>query len=182
MHESPNIMSSENHDCLNWLATQYVLGELSENARHLFEERLATDLAACEAVAAASHLTLTLRAAVKPDSVAFVVPPQLHCRSSQYRSWIGLAGAAAAVVIVAVAFSPSASRTPQLTQADHTASELVAIWRNEAVDPNGGGADEADVEVTVAGQEIAVPGWLLAAVSLEQGKATGNSSEEWQEN
>ena len=39
-----------NGDSLNWLAVQYVLGELSESELLAFEDRLETDLAVCEAV------------------------------------------------------------------------------------------------------------------------------------
>ena len=43
-------------------------------------------------------------------------------------------------------------------------------------------ADDSEVEIADTNHDVAVPNWLFAAVSLEQGKAAGNSTEEWQEN
>jgi anti-sigma-K factor RskA len=63
---------------LTWLATRYVLGELSEADRATFEQRLADDLVACEAVVEASRLKSGLRAALaKLEPGLDDVPPSL---------------------------------------------------------------------------------------------------------
>jgi len=54
---------------LDWLAYQYVAGEFSHAERDSFEERLAIDQAAREAVAAAVELSSACRAAFAADSV-----------------------------------------------------------------------------------------------------------------
>lgn len=172
---------------LNWLAVQYVLGELPESEMFAFEERLAFDSAACEAVAAATRLTLTLHSAVAdavtmaPASAA--TPAARTSKGTPRGSWLALAGAttAAASLLAAMSLEPNGTHHEPLARADRSASELVSLWRtgSSALDTD---ADESDVEVDESNREVAVPNWLFAAVSLEQSKAAGNFNDERQEN
>lgn len=185
---------TQKRDSLNWLAVQYVLGELPESDQFAFEERLASDSAACAAVAEATHLMLTLQAAV--TDVATVAAPQVaipsvrSAKTTPRGSWLALAGAttAAAGLLAAMSLGPNGPRQDQVARVDRSASELVSLWRSGSSAGRAGSsaaesdADESDVEVAEASPDVAVPHWLFAAVSLEQGKAAGNSTEEWQEN
>jgi anti-sigma factor RsiW len=180
-------------DSLNWLAVQYVLGELPESEMTAFEERLASDSVACEAVAAAAQFTLTLQAAVTDSPVAVTcematsrVSPAGAAQSAKTAprgSWLALAGAAtaAAGLLAAMSLGPSGTRQDQLVRLDRSASDLVSLWRTGAA-ADETDADEPDVEGVETSHDVAVPNWLFAAVSLEQGKAAGNATEEWQEN
>ena len=174
-------------DSLNWLAVQYVLGELPENEVFAFEERLASDTVACEAVAEATRLMLTLQAAVTDvvtvSAPATAIPCVRSAKSTPRGSWLALAGAttAAAGLLAAMSLGPNGPRQDQLARVDRSASELVSLWRT-GVAAAEVDVDESDVEVTEASSAVAVPNWLFAAVSLEQGKPAGNSTEEWQEN
>ena len=182
-----------NCDSLNWLAVQYVLGELSECEAFAFEERLATDLAACEAVAEATRLTLTLHVAAADSQAvpalaadSFHVSPSTTNRSSKTTprgSWLALAGAttAASVLLAAMSFGPASSPSTQLAVVDRSASELVSLWRagSTAAELD---IDDADVELAESRLEVAVPDWLFAAVSLEQPNPAANSTEDRQEN
>ena len=182
----------ESRDSLNWLAVQYVLGELPESDLFAFEERLATDSVACAAVAEATRLTLALRFAVV-DVAALAAPtlaaptmanPVMRSAKTAPRgSWLALAGAttAAAGLLAAMSLGPNGPRQEQVARVDGSASELVSRWRSGSATTEID-ADESDVEVAEANHDVAVPRWLFAAVSLEQGKAAGNSTEEWQEN
>ncbi len=178
---------SPNRDSLNWLAVQYVLGELPENEVCAFEERLASDSAACEAVAEATRLTLALRSAVTDvvtvAAPATAIPSVRSAKPTPRGSWLALAGAttAAAGLLAVMSLGPNGPRQDQVARVDRSASELVSLWRigSSAAETD---ADESDVEVTEASPDVAVPNWLFAAVSLEQGKAAGDSTEEWQEN
>lgn len=178
---------TQNRDSLNWLAVQYVLGELPESDQLAFEERLASDSVACEAVAEATRLMMTLQSAV--TDVATVAAPQVvtpgvrSAKTTPRGSWLALAGAttAAAGLLAAMSLGPNGSRQTQLVRVDRSASELVSLWRtgSAAIETE---ADELDVEVAETNHDVAVPNWLFAAVSLEQGKPAGNSTEELQEN
>ena len=180
-------MTSPNDRSLNWLAVQYVLGELPESEMFAFEERLASDSTACEAVAAATRLTLTLQAAM--TDVVTVAAPQVAtpsvrpAQTTPRGSWLALAGAttAAAGLLAAMSLGPNGPRQDQLVRVDRSASELVSLWRTGSAAAETD-ADEADVEVAETSHDVAVPNWLFAAVSLEQGKPAGDSTEEWQEN
>ncbi len=183
---------TRDRDSLNWLAVQYVLGELHESEACAFEERLAVDLVACEAVAAATRLTLCLR--IGADQLAVSELPMVALPDQAVRrvgvkapaprgSWLALAGAtmAAAGLLVAMSLGPVGSRYEPLAQVDQSASELVSLWRagsSTAVPV----ADESDAEVDESNHEVAVPNWLFAAVSLEQAKPVGEPAEDWQEN
>ncbi len=178
-----------NGDSLNWLAVQYVLGELSESELLAFEERLATDLAACEAVAEAARLTLTLQVATA-DSPTVSAGEANSSRATVHSStptprgpWLVLAGAttAAAVLLAAMSLGPASSPSTQLARVDRSASELVSLWRiGSAVAELD--LDDADVELAESGAVVAVPDWLFAAVSLEQPNPAANATEERQEN
>ena len=178
---------TQNRDSLNWLAVQYVLGELAESEALAFEERLAVDQVACEAVADATRLTLALQSAVAdvvtvaaPEAAPLVVRP---AKTTPRGSWLALAGAttAAAGLLAAVSFGPNGSRQTQLVRVDRSTSELVSLWRAGSA-ATVTEADDSEVEIADTNHDVAVPNWLFAAVSLEQGKAAGNSTEEWQEN
>lgn len=182
-----------NRDSLNWLAVQYVLDELSENELLAFEERLAVDLVACEAVAEAARLTLTLQVAAADSPVVAActtnsprVLPDATVHSSKTTprgSWLVLAGAttAAAALLAAMSLGPASSPSTQLARVDRSASELVSLWRagSAAAELN---IDDAEVELVESRSEVAVPDWLFAAVSLEQPNPATNSTEDRQEN
>ncbi len=186
-------------DSLNWLAVQYVLGELSESEASAFEERLAVDLTACEAIAEATRLTLALQLAAADrvvvrdhvaitDLSAVALSHQLELRSCSMRrasrgSWLALTGAAmaAAGLLAAISLGPAGSRQEPLAQVDRTASELVSLWRTGSL-MAATVLDDADVEVDESNHEVAVPNWLFTAVSLEQLQPAGESNEDSQEN
>lgn len=178
---------AQNRDSLNWLAVQYVLGELPEGELFAFEERLASDSAACEAVAEATRLTLALQSAVADVAIvaapAIAAPGVRSAKTTPRGSWLALAGAttAAAGLLAAMSLGPKGPSQSQLVRVDRSASELVSLWRT-GVAAAETDADESYVEVAEMNREVAVPNWLFAAVSLEQSKAAGNASEEWQEN
>ena len=165
----------------NWLAMQYVLGELSELDCAAFEERLADDLAVCEAVTAASRLVLTVRAALsetKVDRVA--VAGSSHSRNvagSTRGSWLAVAATTAALVLLCLCAIPSPNRT-DVASLDPAAAELVSLWRSGT----SLGDDESDdmEELADPAGDVAVPGWMLAAVAFEAPETTDEPSEKLQ--
>lgn len=181
-HDHSHANDSPSDDPLNWMAVQYVLGELPEADAAAFEERLATDLVACEAVSQATRLTMTLQVAAAELQQA-VVPTGRPVRHPQHRSWVALAGVAsvAASLLAALWLIPAGPVETQLARHDRSASELVSLWRMSSA-AAAAEVPEADVELIESGSEVAVPNWLLAAVSLEQTKPLGTASEERQEN
>lgn len=168
-------MSSNVDDELNWLATQYVLGELSDVDRDGFEERLAGDLAACEAVAEASRMNLALHAAFATSTTASttVVQNQRSLPAAIHQSWhaVGAAIVAVACLFLVMVLGWRSSNDPLHVQvasrSDHSAIELVSRWRTEMkfaeVD-----AEDAEDDWHESSADIAVPDWLLAGVSLEK--------------
>ena len=174
----------------NWLAMQYVLGELSESERDAFEERMSNDLAICEAVTLASRLVLTARAALGEEPAcrvdqltrpASVPDHSISATHSSRSSWLAVTVVSVAMALLCLFALQLPDRSPNGTEVarrDPAAAELVSLWRSGM---NSGEADSDDAdELTDATGDVAVPGWMLAAVSLEA--AADGPSEKVQEN
>ena len=160
-------MSSKVDEDLNWLATQYVLGELSGADRESFETRLAGDVAACEAVMSASRLLLTVQAVSAAPTPA-VSTPATNLRRSARGAWAAVA--AVCMAVVALCLIPfSTPDTVESVASNDSAAQLVSLWRT-------GGVPDEDLEEVddSVDDDVAVPGWMIAAVSLEaQAKELG---------
>ncbi|MBS0204299.1 MAG: hypothetical protein JSS49_15455 [Planctomycetes bacterium] len=166
-------------DDLQWQAMQYVLGEMSDTERDLFEARLADDLAACEAVTSASRLVLTAQAALHETSRTSpprtAMPVAVH--ASRRAAWFAVAMTAAAGILCVVALQFAVS-VPASRVAGQDSAELVALWRSGmAVDA----ADVYDPDDAADAVSDAVPSWMLAAVSVEAAAMDGQP-EKIQEN
>lgn len=174
-------MSVDNND-RDWLAMQYVLGGLSDAERNAFEERLPTDLQLCEAVTAASRLVLTAHAALEANSSSISIRRDSRRRTSG-RSWSALVvtAAAMAMALLLVVRIPVKSPTDARVANDSPqAAELVSLWRSGS-NANDDDSDDMD-DVIDDAADVAVPSWMLAAVSIEAGHAINAPSDQVQEN
>lgn len=178
-------MSSVVDEQQSWLAMQYVLGELSESERDAYEDRMSNDLAICEAVTAASRLVLTARTALELDGRPSPALDRNHGVNGTHSirsSWLVVAVTSVAMALLCVFSLHVPVRSPSGTNVANgnpAAAELVSLWRSGM---NAGEAESDESEDLVdASGEVAVPGWMLAAVSLEAG-AVDDSSEKVQEN
>ena len=127
-----------NHD-LDWLAFRYISDEMSADERDTFENQLAGDQPAREAVAAAVELSQTVAAAehlVESPAVASVTRRAIWWRRV---AWLAISGTAAACVGLAfalpavwevnVARYPSQDNRLQATNGQEPISEhLAAAW------------------------------------------------------
>lgn len=160
---------------LSWLAFRYVAGELTAAETEQFEEQLATDQAAREAVAHSVELYHAV-AAAEADVVAESVTIAATSRTtwSQRLVWISTGAAAAAVLVVAGwnatglwSSSPAKpSVSPDLANAWTTVQADLAL----AEEPSRPMiADLSDAELaSIAEEELALPmdtpSWMTAAV------------------
>jgi len=164
-------------DDLNWQAQQYVLGEMSAEATAAFERRLADDEAACEAVVAASALVLALQVA-GPDTMSPRAPISEHVsfiraaseqRPTERRNpWMSVAAltmSLAALLCLGLVQVPTSTSTASRDAVD--AAALVSLWHTGMVD-DAEDVDDSEDALDPAGS-VAVPGWMLAAVSIEAG-------------
>jgi len=157
------IMSSADDD-LNWLAMQYVLGELPEIERASFESRLIGDLRACEAVAVASRLVTGIQSAFAADLTS---SPCVQASDSPRRSawYVVAAASAAAIAFVGTAFWFSFAEDQSSQTAD-----VVARWRAAADDSNIEADEPEDDLLEVSNLEI--PDWLIAGVTVTTSEDT----------
>lgn len=172
-------MKSNGDGELNWLATRYVLGELSVAEHAAFESRLADDVAACEAVASASRLVLAGQRAMSsgtvPASTSSLEPagrgrPTPAALTRSVRGAWSVVAVASAAIAVACLFLVRSPREENSVVVDASKvvspspAELVSLWRSGTdsvvVEPE-------EIEIEPGDDDMAVPGWMLAAVSLE---------------
>jgi len=179
-------MSSENDDQLNWLAMQYVLGEMSESDSNAFEDRLADDLAACEAVARASRMRLVLRAALAEPKTAVRVTQNVA--ASSRRSWLVVGTTAVAVCLFLgttfLLLNGNNSKLARLSRAngsDGAVAELFSRWQagTTAAEMEPVDSDD-DLQEPLA--DVAVPEWLLAGLSIEKDGVVEGQTDELKDN
>lgn len=182
---------NQNRDELAWLAFQYVAGDFSPAGAEQFEERLATDQAAREAVAEAVELLHAVRAAEASEPVVAVAARQTIW--SQKLVWIST-GAAAAVALVAGVlsinqwggFSPSQTERNVASVSPALADAWSAVrneYDGEESTPHSVSASAVltEAELAIAEEDLAAsietPSWMTAGVLGLSGKDPLDASE-----
>ena len=166
-------------DDLDWLAFQYVAGELQGADLEAFEDLLASDDRACSAVAQAVQITEAVvccehdcgQSVNRELRSARVASPvrQLGLQPAKRQLWRGLLAVACSAASVAVMISWLNLQAPpeQLLTGSETA--VAALWVHNADDEATHDLVTAtNTELHDSEEEDAVPAWLLAAVTEEQ--------------
>ncbi len=157
-----------------WQAFEYVAGDLSPEDSEAFELRLLDDVPLCEAVAAAVQMTSGIAACKVPSALstnATGLPAvrRLENRSSQTapasRAIAAMIATSCCCLLLAFVLStthlkPGQTMAGNLQDADD-AEWLVSAWAAGKTDEPMWETDEREYE-----QELDVPEWMLAAVSL----------------
>jgi anti-sigma-K factor RskA len=173
-------------DELTWRAFQYVAGELSATDADLFEERLADDQSAREAVAQAVALFHTV-CAVEAAEPAVALAGQGSRRAVAVPAivWRGaLAVAAAILLAITLNLNLFNRSTPESKNVAAVTPALADAWSalraDFASDENASQSVAAsavltDAELAIAEEDLAVstdaPSWMTAAVLGLSGKA-----------
>lgn len=160
---------------LDWLAFQYVVGELCGAELDAFEKLLATDDRACGAVAEAVLLAGSVR--VIESGTAPRVPQPVIQHSNQALSAAEnsflkfsrrvLVACAVACGLVLVGWLSGRGPQEESISAD-SAATVASLWVAGASEETG---DEVALPEPAAGELIEgdpVPGWLMAAVTEQQ--------------
>lgn len=182
-----NCQEAPDRDDLSWTAMLYVAGDLSGSELAAFEQRLANDTAACEAVGQAVLLAQATAAAFEAMSEHFIesspstnsasparaVPGLLRSR----RFVAGLAASAVAATAVALISEPFAPAPEAVVREYETrqAVELLHEWSNAGDNIDSILADARDSLPGDLSDELSdtrVPEWMLIAVqaSVESGE------------
>lgn len=158
---------------LDWLANRYVTRELSTDETAAFEEQLASDEAACDAVARAMTLNLavvaafdtptfdtpTFAATVVVAQPSVVVPSRLA--ASVITALAATAIAAAGVALMVETGNPTRNGLAHKEGADR----IVAAWvHGEAARNN---FDDDDMLDSNDDSDLDPPDWMLAALTVE---------------
>lgn len=183
-------------DDLDWTAFCYVAGELSADEAARFEDRLAGDQAAREAVARAVEVaSAALQVAEQRMAVAALssadvpaaapadshLPPRSRPRSVRLAAWGSLAAAAAITVVVWRLLPGQISQPTELARAvdPEALSEIVVTWSELQAEPEPWRLETPPEEELVplaasvepledpADEEaLEIPEWLAAAIAL----------------
>jgi ferric-dicitrate binding protein FerR (iron transport regulator) len=153
---------------LDWLAVQYVLGELSPDDAVSFETCLAEDQAARDSLVRATRLVENVSLAKPSASVPVSRRPAL-------RHIAAALAAVAATLLVGLAVW-NGSVPPEDARQDLAAdnidpARLVVLWAASEDTLNGSALGDTPDEAAAADPDSALlpPDWMLAAVEYEEG-------------
>lgn len=179
-------------DELAWLAFRYVAGELSDADADLFEDRLADDQTAREAVAEAVSLFHTVCAAEATQPLHAVSRGAGARRITQTIVWrTALAISAAVLLALTVSLNPFTSETSPSTQNLAAVTPALAdawstVRRDFVNDENAAHSVAASLVLTEAELALAeddltistdAPSWMTAAVLSFSGKTTSGQAQ-----
>lgn len=159
-HDDNSTVPSPDHQDIDWQAFRYISGEMAEHDANTFEQLLSVDQAAREAVARSVELLGRMSSVSLPGPTVNVQ----SARPSRHPKVFAAAVAVAALVVVCLSFFGFHQST------NEPGRTLIALW-TEPRDPNllnddPDGEPEDDF-VAMTGEEadeLAIPGWLLAAL------------------
>ena len=167
-------------DDAQWLAMQYVLGELSDEQTELFESAMAVDVALCEAVLSATQLTcgIALACESQPSTQPLIASATLIATPVPYRrpafARFGVFAAAAALVLAVLAMVTLQMRQSgdDVAAVDDATADALALLLNdgEASDMNNDLDELTGSDDSVS--SLVAPEWLLTAVDLDAAAAS----------
>ena len=187
-------MTPETKHELHWQAFRYVAGEMGEEERDGFEQQLASDQPAREAVVDAVELTRAVKCALQNEPV---MPGESAARHSFTSWWLGAAMGSAACLLIVLGIQPSpvpnreaanpsspsktssndegqvlqddgalAARWSELRQREDSPwNELTASELTAGDDELGDSLSGWDVDSPIEEDGQTAPDWMMAAVS-----------------
>ena len=180
MHNSATTPDSSGpDDNLDWLAFRYIADELSATERTAFEALLENDQLAREAVAHAVQLALATQHVFADDAVR-LAQRQAVTAPAGYRGWYSVALACGGLLALVVMnnlvwqVGQPANEDRQLAIAWSEARDAFATSAVVAEEQPDTAEHDGDVQVLVDEESVALPTWMLAAVS----ESNTNMSEE----
>ena len=212
MKQNTNPQSDRNEtdrQKLDWLAFQFVSGELADGDAAAFEARLAHDEAACSAVADAVLLCESVRTVFTGDECEVCRDPVTHCTPvkpstsavRRRRVAVAVTGLVAMLLFVVLTLpwlggsfdngiaqhdrkAPAADMKDSASTRTHEAEEMLRLW----ADPdNAPLMVEEPADVRPANDDLDslvadIPDWLMVAVQAEAGLFVPESAERVKEN
>ncbi len=178
LHEAPLI------DGAQWLALQFVLGELTEEQSEQFQLAMMEDVSLCEAVVEATRLTAGISLACGSESVASspvslatlpasTVEPVRPAFSRTIVLGAIIAMAMTVLAVVTLQNSPESALSVAADDATATADALAMLLKNDTSTYANNDFDEWSVSEDSISSLVA-PEWLLTAVDLDAAFESGD--------
>ena len=153
-----------------WQAFQFVAGELPDAQSEAFELQMLDSPTLCEAVSEAVRLSAAVAAGVEsPKPIAR--PTIVRCESPSRRrrsfgkSVVAISATVCCCLLLLLVVSSDSNFESAIAIDDDATEEaelLVSAWASGFADDVGDEADDAEFDQ----QELDVPDWMLAAVTL----------------
>lgn len=159
-----------------WRAFLYVSGELSNGESDEFERLMLEDDQLCEAVIEATQLTSAVAGSrsVSPQVVSMTDLPPLTASKLRRGRWAGLVAICCCMFVVVVTSQFSTLSDPSVAVSETAeAEQLVDAWADSRSTEVLAEIDHSDF----GPQDLEVPGWMMAAVSLEGSGDAGSAIE-----
>lgn len=151
--------TDSNLEELDWLAFRYISGELSLAETADFEQLLADDQPARDAVVRAVQLSEVIAATHSPaQPLSIGLLPAVRNSWKQHLAWFSSGVAACLLVALALNFTRPAPARPS------AAADLADAWLNRATDltesPSDSGVSDLDADFATSD----APSWMVEAV------------------
>lgn len=158
-----------------WLAMQYVLAELSEDQRAVFEDAMAVDTNLCEAVVEACRMSAGVVLACEADRIAVprvIVRPRKSL-STRFGVIAACASLFALIVLMRLPIRDRMSENMSSYDDAAAAEALVGLLQDQL--PSGADSDgEVDTAADDSLANLIAPEWLLSAVDLDEPAVSGD--------
>ncbi len=156
-----------------WQAFLYVSGELSADDAQAFEDQMLEDSLLCEAVVQASRLTSAVADSLRVSPPTVVATPNRRPIRNRREVFAACVAVCCCCCLVAVLVTVQFAATPE-TQVSFSgpteAEQLVDAWADSFSNDFSTEADHGDF----VQQELDVPDWMMAAVSLDAAGESGS--------
>lgn len=179
-------------------ALRYVAAELTSEEQRWFEQRLAEDLTACQAVARAVELTCAVAVAERSCTPPSVCPRTARAWSRSRVAWLAVGLAASLLVAVGVwKLQPAAPEsdvvaTEEAIEDDPSAEDLAYAWWEARLEAMTGDETETPVPALANGEPPAssllspaeaalAPDWMLSAVATAEEESMDEDEDDTEE-
>lgn len=177
------LLDNRRLDDIDWLATRYVLGEMTAEESAEFESAMMDSVSLCEAVVEATRLTAGITLACKPVTIA---PSLIRIaknssiageprRSAITQSIIAGAAIAMTLTILVMATAQYTPRNASTVAIDDAAADTLAmLLRSDSIQDTSSEFDEWSLSEDSISVLVA-PEWLLTAVDLDAANNSTNA-------
>ena len=170
MNKEQKQFSEDDH----WLAFRYVSGELSAADAEAFELQMLDDPRLCDAVVEAGLLVTTIASTEKQPAAAREKQRVSPRPQTAIASFVAVCCCLLVVSLAARLATTRDSGSESVASSGSAEVENVEVLVDVWIDGISDDAEMESIEADLLSQDLEVPGWLMAAVSLDVGEPSAS--------